>query len=49
MDSKDPVNATPAENMEGFKTIMTMSYVISTRFLMGVSFNQLSEKYIHVF
>lgn len=49
MDSKDPVNATPVENLEGFKTIMTMSYVISGRFLMGRSFNQLSEEQIHVF
>ena len=49
MDSKDPVNATPVENLEGFKTIMTMSYVISGRFLMGRSFNQLSEKQMHVF
>ena len=49
MDSKDPVSATPVENQEGFKTIMTMSYVISGRFLMGRSFNQLPEKQTHVF
>jgi hypothetical protein len=47
-DAKDPADATPVENLEGLKTMMTMCYVLSGRFLQGRSFDQLSEKQIHV-
>jgi len=47
-DAKDPLDALPVENLEGIKTMMTMCYVLSGRFLQGRSFEQLSEEQIHV-
>jgi len=47
-DAKDPLDALPVENMEGIKTMMTMCYVLSGRFLQGRSFEQLSQEQIHV-
>lgn len=43
MDSKDPSDALPLQHQDGNRSLLTMCYVTSGRFLLGRSFNQLSE------
>lgn len=47
MDSKDPSDALPLANNEGARSLFTMCYVTSGRFLLGRSFNQLSKEQLH--
>ena len=44
MDSKDPSDAQPLTNNDGSRSLYTMCYVTSGRFLLGRSFNQLSQQ-----
>lgn len=47
MDSKDPSDALPIEHNDGNRSMLTMTYVTSGRFLLGRSFLQLSKQQIH--
>lgn len=47
MDSKDPSDALPLQNQDGNRSLLTMCYVTSGRFLLGRSFNQLSKEQLH--
>ena len=47
MDSKDPSDALPLERQDGNRSLLTMCYVTSGRFLLGRSFNQLSKEQLH--
>lgn len=48
LDAKDPLKARPAFKNDGLKTLMTMAYVVSGRFLSARSFAQLSPEQLHV-
>ena len=48
LDAKDPFKATPLSNDDGLKTLMTMCYVVSARFLMARGFYQLSGNQLHI-
>lgn len=47
MDSKDPGDALPLENNDGARSLFTMCYVTSGRFLLGRSFNQLTREQLY--
>lgn len=47
MDSKDPSDAFPLELHDGNRSLLTMCYVTSGRFLLGRSFNQLSKEQLY--
>lgn len=47
MDSKDPSDALPKEYHDGNRSMLTMTYVTSGRFLLGRSFAQLTPEQIH--
>jgi len=47
MDSKDPTIAKPAENNDGSRSMFTMAYVTSGRFLLGCSFAQLTDQQLY--
>lgn len=47
MDAKDPADALPLEYSDGNRSMLTMCYVTSGRFLLGRSFNQLSKEQLH--
>jgi hypothetical protein len=48
LDAKDPLKAKPALNNDGLKTLMTMCYVISGRFLMARGFYQLTPEQLFI-
>jgi hypothetical protein len=48
LDAKDPLKARPSYNNDGLKTLMTMCYVVSARFLMARGFYQLSEDQLFI-
>jgi hypothetical protein len=48
LDSKDPFKAKPLYNNEGLKTLMTMAYVVSARFLLARGFYQLSPEQLFI-
>jgi hypothetical protein len=48
LDAKDPLKAKPANNNDGLKTLMTMCYVVSARFLMARGFYQLSPEQLFI-
>jgi hypothetical protein len=48
LDAKDPFKAKPSLNNDGLKTLMTMCYVISGRFLMARGFYQLSDDQLYI-
>jgi hypothetical protein len=48
LDAKDPLKARPLSNNDGLKTLMTMCYVVSARFLMARGFYQLSPEQLHI-
>ena len=48
LDAKDPLKAKPAYNNDGLKTLMTMCYVVSARFLMARGFYQLSADQLYI-
>ncbi len=48
LDAKDPLKARPSLNNEGLKTLMTMCYVVSARFLMARGFYQLSSEQLYI-
>ncbi len=48
LDAKDPFKAKPAYNNDGLKTLMTMCYIVSARFLMARGFYQLSGDQLHI-
>jgi hypothetical protein len=48
LDAKDPLKARPAFNNDGLKTLMTMGYVVSARFLMARGFYQLSPDQLYI-
>jgi len=48
LDAKDPFKAKPAYNNDGLKTLMTMCYVVSARFLMARGFYQLSDEQLFI-
>ena len=48
LDAKDPFKAKPVYNNDGLKTLMTMCYVVSARFLMARGFYQLSKEQLHI-
>jgi hypothetical protein len=48
LDAKDPLKASPAYNNDGLKTLMTMCYVVSARFLMARGFYQLSPEQLYI-
>lgn len=48
LDAKDPLKAKPAFNNDGLKTLMTMTYVVSGRFLMARGFLQLSKEQLFI-
>jgi hypothetical protein len=48
LDAKDPFKAKPAFNSDGLKTLMTMCYVVSARFLMARGFYQLSPEQLYI-
>ena len=48
LDAKDPLKAKPLRNNDGLKTLMTMAYVISGRFLMARGFYQLSPEQLFI-
>jgi hypothetical protein len=48
LDAKDPLKARPAFNHDGLKTMMTMAYVVTGRFLLARSFYQLSPEQLFV-
>jgi len=43
MDSKDPSDALPKDHNDGNRSMLTMTYVTSGRFLLGRSFSQLTK------
>ncbi len=47
MDSKDPADALPKEHNDGNRSMLTMCYVTSGRFLLGRSFAQLSKDQLY--
>lgn len=47
MDSKDPTDALPLTQSDGSRSLLTMCYVTSGRFLLGRSFNQLSKEQLY--
>jgi len=47
MDSKSLLNTTPAEHNDGLRSMLTMSYVASARFILGNSFSELSADQLH--
>ncbi len=49
MDAKDPVGVQPLANRDGCRSMLTMCYVTSGRFLMGRGFAQLSQEELHDF
>jgi hypothetical protein len=48
LDAKDPFKAKPAYNNDGLRTLMTMAYVVSGRFLLARSFYQLSPEQLFI-
>jgi hypothetical protein len=48
LDAKDPFKAKPVYNEDGLRTLMTMCYVVSARFLMARGFYQLSPKQLYI-
>jgi len=48
LDAKDPLKARPVYNNDGLKTLMTMCYVVSGRFLMARGFYQLSGDQLYI-
>ena len=48
LDAKDPLKARPLFMNDGLKTLMTMAYVVSGRFLLARSFYQLSPEQLYV-
>jgi len=48
LDAKDPLKAKPLSNDDGLKTLMTMCYVISARFLMARGFYQLTPGQLYI-
>jgi hypothetical protein len=48
LDAKDPFKARPAYKNDGLKTLMTMAYVVSGRFLLARSFYQLSPEQLYI-
>jgi hypothetical protein len=48
LDAKDPLKARPSGNNDGLKTLMTMCYVVSARFLMARGFYQLSPEQLYI-
>jgi hypothetical protein len=48
LDAKDPLKAKPAYNNDGLKSLMTMCYVVSARFLMARGFYQLSPEQLFI-
>ena len=48
LDAKDPLKARPASYNDGLKTLMTMCYVVSARFLMARGFYQLSPEQLYI-
>jgi hypothetical protein len=48
LDAKDPFKAKPVYNNDGLKTLMTMCYVVSARFLMARGFYQLSDEQLFI-
>jgi hypothetical protein len=48
LDAKDPFKAKPAYNNDGLKTLMTMCYVVSARFLLARGFYQLSDEQLFI-
>jgi hypothetical protein len=48
LDAKDPFKARPESNNDGLKTLMTMCYVVSGRFLMARGFYQLSNDQLYI-
>lgn len=48
LDAKDPLKARPLHNNDGLKTLMTMCYVVSARFLMARGFYQLSPEQLYI-
>jgi hypothetical protein len=47
MDSKDPSDAFPVTHNDGNRSMLTMCYVTSARFLLGRSFSELSKEQLH--
>lgn len=47
MDSKDPEDALPTETRDGSRSMLSMCYITSGRFLLGRSISQLSSEQIH--
>src|SRR5690606_15490487 len=47
MDSKDPAICTPTYNNDGSRSMFTMSYVTSGRFLLAPSFKQLTSQQMY--
>ncbi len=48
LDAKDPLKAKPLYNNDGLKTLMTMAYVVSGRFLMARGFYQMSPEQLFI-
>ncbi len=48
LDAKDPLKAKPLYNNDGLKTMMTMAYVVSGRFLMARGFYQVSPEQLFI-
>jgi hypothetical protein len=48
LDAKDPLKARADFNNDGLKTLMTMCYVVSARFLMARGFYQLSPEQLYI-
>jgi hypothetical protein len=48
LDAKDPFKAKPVYNDDGLRTLMTMCYVVSARFLMARGFYQLSANQLYI-
>ena len=48
LDAKDPLKARPDFNNDGLKTLMTMCYVVSARFLMARGLYQLSPEQLYI-
>jgi hypothetical protein len=47
MDSKDPSDALPKAHSDGNRSMLTMCYVTSGRFLLGRSFSELSKEQLY--
>ncbi|MBO9673096.1 MAG: hypothetical protein J7577_06615 [Sphingobacteriaceae bacterium] len=47
MDSKDPSDALPKTHSDGNRSMLTMTYVTSGRFLLGRSFSQLNQEQLN--